>query len=49
MKVGKLRECNILLHLNITATKDKERVPDLPAVYLVEPTNDNFKRIASDA
>ena len=47
MKVGKLRDCNILLHLNMTQTR--ERVPDLPAVYLIEPTSENFKRIAQDA
>ena len=47
MKVGSLRDCNILLHLNIT--QDRERVPDLPAVYLIEPNNENFKKIAKDA
>ena len=47
MKVGKLRDCNILLHLNMTSTR--ERVPDLPAIYLIEPTAENFKRIAQDA
>ena len=36
MNVGSLRSCNILSHQNITAAR--ERIPDLPAVYLVEPT-----------
>ena len=47
MKVGKLRDCNILLHQNIT--QSRERVPDLPAIYLIEPTAENFKKLAADA
>ena len=47
MKVGKLRDCNILLHQNIT--QSRERVPDLPAIYLIEPTTENFKKLAADA
>ena len=47
MKVGSLRDCNILIHLNMSQAR--ERVPDLPAVYLIEPTAENFKRVAQDA
>ena len=47
MKVGKLRDCNILLYENIA--QSRERVPDLPAVYLIEPTTENFKKLAADA
>lgn len=46
MNVGSLRNCNILLHQNIGSVR--ERIPDLPAVYLVEPTPANFKQIAQD-
>ena len=41
MNVGSLRSCNILAHYNLNATR--ERIPDLPAVYLVEPTQANFQ------
>ena len=44
MKVGKLRDCNILLHQNLQ--QNRERVPDLPVVYLIEPTSESFKRVA---
>ena len=46
MNVGSLRSCNILLHQNINAVR--ERVPDIPVVYLIEPTSANFKQIALD-
>ena len=46
MNVGSLRNCNILIHQNINQMR--ERIPDLPAVYLVEPTLANFKQIAQD-
>ena len=36
MNVGALRNCNILLQANINTPR--ERIPDLPVVYLVEPT-----------
>ena len=47
MKVGSLRDCNIVLHLNIA--QKRERIPDLPVIYFVEPTPQNFKQIATDA
>jgi hypothetical protein len=45
-KVGNLRECNVVLHLNINQKKDI--CPGLPAIYLVEPNLENFKAIAND-
>ena len=41
MNVLALRNCNILSHQNISTVR--ERIPDLPVVYLVEPTPANFK------
>ena len=35
-KVGDLRDCNIVMHVNINAKRDA--CPGVPAVYLVEPT-----------
>ena len=46
MNVGSLRNCNILMHLNIS--QRRERIPDIPCIYLVEPTEENFKQIADD-
>ena len=46
MNVGNLRNCNVLMHLNIGHKRD--RIPDIPCVYLVEPTEENFKHIADD-
>jgi hypothetical protein len=36
MKVGQLRECCVALHVNIQS--ERGRVPDIPAVYMIEPT-----------
>lgn len=47
MKIGDLRECNVVYHANITSKRDP--VPDLPIIYLVEPTKSNFSLIAKDA
>lgn len=47
MKVGNLRDCNITLHLNLNSKR--EIVPDIAAVYLIEPKEENFKRVAEDA
>lgn len=45
-KVGNLRDCNVVLHCNINSKR--EACPGLPVVYLVEPTEDNFRLIAQD-
>jgi len=47
MKVGSLRDSNIVIHLNLK--QQRERIPDLPVIYFVEPTLENFKQIATDA
>ncbi len=47
MKIGNLLECNVIHHANITSKR--EPLPDLPVIYLVEPTLLNFKLIAKDA
>ena len=45
-KVGNLRDCNVVLHCNINSKR--EQCPGLPAIYLLEPTDENFKLIAND-
>jgi len=45
-KIGFLREHNITLHLNISNNKKREAVPEVAALYLVEPVESNFQRIA---
>lgn len=45
-KVGDLRECNVVMHVNINSKRDA--CPGVPAVYLVEPTEQNYKSIARD-
>ena len=47
MKIGDLRESNIVYNANITSKRDQ--LPDLPIIYLVEPTKQNFALIAKDA
>lgn len=47
MKIGNLLDCNIIHHANIDSKR--EPLPDLPVIYLVEPTLSNFKLIAKDA
>ena len=61
MKVGALRDCNVTLHLSLTAAK-REQVPDIPAVYFIrkqviitlidcldDVSDTAFKKIAEDA
>ena len=47
MKIGDLRESNIVYHANITSKR--ETIPDLPIIYLVEPNKENYVLIAKDA
>lgn len=47
MKVGSIRECNIALHLNLKT--ERQRIPDIPVVYMVEPTEANVKQIVIDS
>lgn len=47
MNVGNLRDCNVVLHQKLSVQRDK--IPDIPAVYLIEPTSANVKKLALDA
>lgn len=44
--VGELRDHNIALHLSISA--QREPLPEITAIYLVEPTPSNIEHIAAD-
>merc|ERR1719265_1890409 len=44
--VGSLRNHGVTLHLQIST--QRHPVPEVPAVYFVEPTEDNIKRICED-
>lgn len=46
LKVYTLRENNITLHMNIK--DNKERVSDVMAIYIVRPSEENFKLIKKD-
>lgn len=46
LKVYSLREENICLHLNIKA--QKEEMPGIMAIYLIEPSLENFNLIKND-
>jgi hypothetical protein len=46
LSVSQLRQRGVTLHLLISA--DREPIPDVPAVYFVEPTRANLQIIAQD-
>ncbi|TLD26177.1 Sec1-like protein [Venturia nashicola] len=46
MRVNDLRSCGITIHLNINTTR--HMIPDVPVIYLVEPTAANFQKITDD-
>ncbi|KAI8919611.1 Sec1-like protein [Entophlyctis helioformis] len=46
LHVGDLRERGITVHMSIYG--DRQPIPDAPAIYFVEPTEDNIRRIADD-
>ncbi|KAI5307310.1 Vesicle trafficking between the ER and Golgi [Ascosphaera pollenicola] len=46
LRVSDLRNWGVTIHLNINSTRYP--IPDVPVLYLVEPTPENVKRIASD-
>jgi hypothetical protein len=46
MRVNDLRSRGVTIHLNITA--QRYPIPDVPVVYLVEPTPQNMQLITSD-
>eukprot|EP00742_Colponemidia_sp_Colp-10_P008971 GILJ01009747.1.p1 GENE.GILJ01009747.1~~GILJ01009747.1.p1 ORF type:complete len:627 (+),score=102.30 GILJ01009747.1:99-1979(+) len=46
LNVGDLRKLGVTLHLHLYT--DRQAVPDVPAVYFVQPTEDNVRRICDD-
>ncbi|KAF2231752.1 Sec1-like protein [Viridothelium virens] len=46
LRVSDLRTWGVTIHLNIASTRHS--IPDVPALYLVEPTAANLQRITSD-
>ncbi|KAF2435793.1 Sec1-like protein [Tothia fuscella] len=46
MRVNDLRACGVTIHLNINTTRHP--IPDVPVIYLVEPTAANCQIITSD-
>jgi hypothetical protein len=46
MSVSDLRSRGVTLHLLITA--DREPIPDVPAVYFIQPTRENISIVARD-
>lgn len=46
LKVGELRDCNVILHSSLKSKR--EPCPGLPAIYLVQPTQENYQAIAAD-
>ncbi|KAL9938762.1 hypothetical protein V8E36_002481 [Tilletia maclaganii] len=47
LRVQDLREAGVTLHMQLHAN-DRPSLPDVPAIYLVQPTLHNLKRIAED-
>ncbi|GAA5817701.1 hypothetical protein MFLAVUS_011252 [Mucor flavus] len=46
MRVNDLRENGITVHMLLS--QDRSPLPDVPAVYFVEPTSENIKKICED-
>lgn len=46
LRVAELRSLGVTLHLLISSSR--QHVPDVPAVYLVSPSEENVKRVAED-
>ena len=44
LSVKELRDTGITLHQQLHS--DRESIPDVPAIYIVLPTEDNIKRIS---
>ena len=45
LKVNEIREQGITVHLPLT--KERFPIPDVPAVYFVQPTSENIQLIAA--
>jgi hypothetical protein len=48
LSVSQLRSRGVTLHLLISSNTEREAIPDVPAVYFVEPTRANLSIIAQD-
>lgn len=46
LKVSELREQGITVHMQLFG--DRQPIPEVPAIYFVQPTTDNIKRIIED-
>ncbi|KAJ3190723.1 Vesicle trafficking between the ER and Golgi [Irineochytrium annulatum] len=46
MKVNELRENGVTVHMQLAV--ERQPIPDVPAVYFVQPTPENVKRIGED-
>lgn len=46
LRVQDLRNFGVTIHLNVNSSRHP--IPDVPVVYLVEPTTDNVRKIADD-
>ncbi|KAJ3414658.1 Vesicle trafficking between the ER and Golgi [Chytridiales sp. JEL 0842] len=46
MKVNELREAGVTVHMSIKG--DRQPIPDVPAVYFVQPSMENIKKISED-
>lgn len=46
MRVQDLRDQGVTLHMQLHS--DRPPLPDVPAIYFIEPTSDNLKRVADD-
>lgn len=47
MRVSELRTQGVTLHLLLES--DRQPIPDVPAVYFVQPTQENIEKIVQDA
>lgn len=46
-KVGQLKQMNVTLYMMLHS--ERERIPDVPAIYFIQPTEANVDRIIEDA
>lgn len=46
LKLHELRKKGVTLHMLIDT--DRDAIPDVPAIYFVEPTTENIHRIVTD-
>ncbi|RKO93438.1 Sec1-like protein, partial [Blyttiomyces helicus] len=46
LKVNDLREQGVTVHMPLNS--DRQPIPDVPAVYFLQPTAENIKRLAND-